>query len=723
MKKIGFCFLSHQAHVRHQLPIAVEYSRLHPTDKVDVLFTTQAVLEEIERNLNGYASENFNLILLKGSFLKTVVGKAKGRLYPNTRNVINTNKALFLSYDVLVTPHHTLDRVMELDLDRKIKYICTFHGAGDGEVGFDSRFSAYDLLLTAGEDIYSRLISEKIVHRFNEAAIIGYPKLENIKPITEKCFTDGKVTYLYNPHYEPHLTSWPFWGENVLEWFSKNKTFNLIFAPHVKLFNGTFPSHLEKYLECSNIYIDVSSERMMDATYTSQADVYIGDVSSQVYEFLYFGLKPVIFLNAQGVTGWQEDPNYKMWKMGGVVNSIDTLGILIETCMSTHEICYHAVQEIILKNKFSRTAISAEKRGVAAISDYIFKEKGREKAGSPKRYLLYITQNYSFEILRPIQAEILKRGDECAWFVGSRDVDISQFADDEQVLVTVLETRTYSPCAVLVPGNTVPSFIPGLKVQVFHGLEWKKKGNFRVRDFFDLYCTFGPLTTDKFNCLQAEHKNFTVSETGWSKLDNLFSVSPYQTPVGKKLVLYAPTFSKKLTSLSDAFEVIKALTKKYDWHWLIKLHPLTDKNLVDQYKSLQGSNVEFIEQQSILPLLKSADVLLSDTSSVIGEFSLLEKPVVTLNNSEPEAHLFDVKSPGQIETALISAFKLSDEQIEEIQASNRALHPYSDGNSSQRVLESIDAILEKKIGAERRRPLNLFRNMKLRAKLGFWRLF
>ena len=359
MKKIGFCFLSHQAHVRHQLPIAVEYSRLNPTDQVDVLFTTQAVLEEIERNLNGYASDNFNLILLKGSTLKTIVGKIKGRLYPNTRNIINTNKSLFLDYDILVTPHHTLDRVMELDIERKIKYICTFHGAGDGEVGFDSRFSAYDLLLTAGEDIYSRLVSEKIVHRFNEAAIIGYPKLENIKSITEKCFINGEITYLYNPHYEPHLTSWPLWGEGILKWFSNNKKVNLIFAPHVKLFNGTLPSQFEKYLECSNIYIDVNSERMMDATYTSQADVYIGDVSSQVYESLYFGLKPVIFLNAQGVTGWQGDPNYKMWKMGEVVNSLSDFGHAVESCVSSHQLDYKAVQEKILKNKFSRTDMSA----------------------------------------------------------------------------------------------------------------------------------------------------------------------------------------------------------------------------------------------------------------------------------------------------------------------------------------------------------------------------
>lgn len=105
-----------------------------------------------------------------------------------------------------------------------------------------------------------------------------------------------------------------------------------------------------------------------------------------------------------------------------------------------------------------------------------------------KKYVLHIAQNYSFEILRPIQTEILKRGDECVWFVASTNVDLSRFTEFEKVILSPKEANAYNSEAVFTPGNIVPAFLNGLKVQVFHGLEWKKKGHFRIRDFFDLYC-------------------------------------------------------------------------------------------------------------------------------------------------------------------------------------------------------------------------------------------
>jgi len=286
-----------------------------------------------------------------------------------------------------------------------------------------------------------------------------------------------------------------------------------------------------------------------------------------------------------------------------------------------------------------------------------------------KIYILNIGQNYSFEILRPIQKEILNRGGECVWYVGSNLVDLTRFEDADVFSDDPGYFRKFKADAVISPGNQGPSFLSGLQVQVFHGLEWKKKGHFRIRDYFDLYCTQGPITTNKFNELAAKHQNFLVRETGWSKLDPLFTIDPMAVKTNKPVILYAPTFSEKLTSAFDCFNAIKKIAESGLYHWLVKFHPLMKQSLVEQYKSLSGENFQVIESHSILPILKAADVMLSDTSSVVGEFQLLGKPVVTYRNSAPEANLFNINSSNELAANLALALELSIEKKKEIRLS------------------------------------------------------
>ena len=337
-----------------------------------------------------------------------------------------------------------------------------------------------------------------------------------------------------------------------------------------------------------------------------------------------------------------------------------------------------------------------------------------------KKYKLHIARDYSFEILRPLQSEILKRGGECLWFVGNSTVDVSRFSPSEQYVTDPQAIENYESCAVFSPGNTVPGFLKGIKVQVFHGLEWKKKGHFRIRDFFELYCTQGPITTNKFNELGQKHQNFLVRETGWSKLDPLFSVEPYSVETELPVVLYAPTFSEKLTSAIDCFNHIENLVKNNDQFWLIKFHPLMDKEVVARYQDLSYPNLKVVEDHSILPLLNRADIMLSDTSSVIGEFMLLGKPVVTVKNSVPDDSMINVTRPEELARAIKSALSPGEGMLERIQLSNSQLHPYVDGQSSGRILDAVDEMLNGKM-PNKKLPLNLLRNFKIRKKYNYWK--
>ena len=143
------------------------------------------------------------------------------------------------------------------------------------------------------------------------------------------------------------------------------------------------------------------------------------------------------------------------------------------------------------------------------------------------RYVLYVSEVYALGVLRPLQEAILRNGGQTAWFFdgpGARYLE-----PDERRLRAVAEVREFDPTAVFVPGNLVPDFFPGVKVELFHGFSVGKRserrGHFRIRGLFDLYCTQGPTTTQSFQRLAERHGHFDVVETGWPKIDPLFRPS------------------------------------------------------------------------------------------------------------------------------------------------------------------------------------------------------
>jgi len=343
-----------------------------------------------------------------------------------------------------------------------------------------------------------------------------------------------------------------------------------------------------------------------------------------------------------------------------------------------------------------------------------------------KRYLFYIAHNYSFEILRPLQKIMLAQGNEVKWLAIGEEVTLSYFDKNELCFDSIDKAIAYQPDATFAPGNEIPSFIPGLKVQIFHGLEWKKKGHFVIRDFFDLYCTHGPATTSQFNKLANQHGYFDVVETGWPKLDDLFNTPamPIKTK-DNKIILYAPTFSPALSSAPALFDEIKRLSNEQDYIWLLKFHPKMNMQWVEKYKTLaiENKNVQLIETSSINELLQTADIMVSDTSSVIGEFSLLNKPTISLNNKQPGDYLIDIHDAKQLEQAIETAFETSSKLKHEIQKYADDLHPYHDGNSSQRILTAVEKMILEGKKAKKNKPWNVFRNLKQRKKLHFWHFY
>jgi len=251
-------------------------------------------------------------------------------------------------------------------------------------------------------------------------------------------------------------------------------------------------------------------------------------------------------------------------------------------------------------------------------------------------------------------------------------------------------------------------------------LEWKKKDHFRLRGFFDLYCTHGPITTKTFKQLSLKRPYYHIIETGWPKLDPLFSTSVTKKEQQDKLqILYAPTFSKSLTSTGALYEKIAQLSKTGQFNWKIRFHPKEDPQTVEKYKALSSQHLSFDNNRDITLSLQQSDILLSDTSSVVSEFLLLDKPAVTFNNKEPGDYIINITDADKLEEALILASQPSKELHQRIQDYNQQVHPHTDGSASERILDAVEQCIQ--IPAEKSKPLNLLRKLKIRRSHAYYK--
>jgi CDP-glycerol glycerophosphotransferase (TagB/SpsB family) len=81
-------------------------------------------------------------------------------------------------------------------------------------------------------------------------------------------------------------------------------------------------------LKAGNILVDLESPRLFDMSYTLAADGYIGDVSSQIYEFLARPRAAFFFDNRREKLE-EDDEWHLFWDTGPVVQTTDELAALL----------------------------------------------------------------------------------------------------------------------------------------------------------------------------------------------------------------------------------------------------------------------------------------------------------------------------------------------------------------------------------------------------------
>ena len=368
-KKVAFIYFDDLHHIPHFIGVAAELAK-NDNIRVDII-TYSSEHKYLNHLIKLLEAESINLVEVKTYKIRQLIDKVKKRKRPSPLFLTKHNKKLMKSYDILV---FTDFKTVYFNKDHKTKFVYLNHGSGDGIYGYDiPNLSAFDLLLLAGEKIVNRALNEGLKNV--DYKIVGYPKFDiALKEYQElKLFNNNKKTILYNPHNKVDLSSWYKHGFEVLEFFYHNKAYNLIFAPHINLFNHKHYLSAEiidsKYFNAENIHMDLGSEKSSNMSYTLSADVYLGDVSSQVYEFIYKS-RPCLFLNSNEIE-WTNDPNYLHWNLGKVLLNISALENELNNIEVTHQ-KYKPIQKEFFENTFDiSNEISSSQRAANEINQLI----------------------------------------------------------------------------------------------------------------------------------------------------------------------------------------------------------------------------------------------------------------------------------------------------------------------------------------------------------------
>jgi hypothetical protein len=379
-KKIGFLFVHERSHhIPHSAPILNALALQSSKYEIHAFVRKPENLVLLKSLLSSEALRRINLTVLKTPVAATGLEFLAGGAAPIGRiGALYANRNLLKNMDVIVSPETTcLLLKTRFGLD-KVKFVYSQHGAGDRSIGFNPSLKKFDHILIPGQKILDRMLNDGIVCDCN-SSVVGYPKFDIVDlsaTHSSRLFDNDNPTVLYNPHFDPGLSSWFGQGEQVLEYFSERPDYNLIVAPHIMLFtrrlhvSGDFRNlkwrrRIERrYFDCPNILIDTGSNASIDMTYTRAADIYIGDVSSQVYEFLYQpGL--CIFLNTHGVD-WAGDPNYAHWELGKVISSPTEIDGLLAQRTWLRQF-YMERQKTAFRNTFGNSATGSANRAAQAL--------------------------------------------------------------------------------------------------------------------------------------------------------------------------------------------------------------------------------------------------------------------------------------------------------------------------------------------------------------------
>ena len=217
----------------------------------------------------------------------------------------------------------------------------------------------------------------------------------------------------------------------------------------------------------------------------------------------------------------------------------------------------------------------------------------------------------------------------------------------------------------------------------------------------DYYSDAFQISKDKIKPLGLPRADYYFEDHDIDDLKSRF-FDKYGFSQDKKIVLYAPTFrdEEKYNNVFDYLDLEDFNESLGDEYVLaLRLHP----KIKDFYKSdisAEGTYIDCSDYPSEQELLLISDILITDYSSIMIEFAMLNKPVVFFTYdfdsymTKERGFYFDFKStvPGPIvydSNQLINTIKNKDFSESKLSKFVKTQFDEIDGKSSQRVVDFL----------------------------------
>lgn len=316
---LAFLFIGGIHQVLHLAPVAAEISRRRPDLRVHCLCGdggTATALRAVATAMEAGDLVVTTMPVPRASHILTRVTRrkaaGKGPLLATIRWRARHARAI-------IVPERTSAALRKLGWRKPLIHFR--HGAGDRAPASEARLRAFDLIVVPGEKDVARAVAQGVDPA--RLRVAGYVKLDYLRAApapADRVFDNDRLTVMYNPHFDPAISSIGIAAE-VIARFRDQDRYNLIFAPHIRAVEDLPASRKQDLIALAvpgRIIVDLGSPSLFDMRYAQAADLYLGDMSSQLYEFLARP-RPVAFINAYHVD-WRHDPRYAGWHLGEVAD-------------------------------------------------------------------------------------------------------------------------------------------------------------------------------------------------------------------------------------------------------------------------------------------------------------------------------------------------------------------------------------------------------------------